>query len=327
MNLNTAVATDLQSVDGISLTVAQRTIDNRPPNGYRDWAHMRSIQRRTPLYNVVHRFCDCTLLERAGWTVGQQHHAAAGAEAAPTLCTALDLSAASSSSSGSDALMRLPLKTLVGEILDRYVYWSSAWTDVRRCDICLQALPHKYCAPSSDGCDHTDHICTSCMREYAMNQIQNGGVQEQGIRCPYHPKASKNCGSSVPDASLSALLTAEEMQRYSRFKRDAVISADPSRRWCPHAPCDAFIDITVSTTCAKCKKQICADCGGGAHPGRCEDAADKKLSELVEKMGWKRCPFCKKVVERTEGCNEMRCHHLGCGKTFCYGCATSPCSC
>ena len=75
-DVNTAVATDVQRVNGIGPTVAQRIIDNRPPNGYRDWAHVRSTVASLGMAKVE-------ALERAGWTVGQQHPAAPSATPAP----------------------------------------------------------------------------------------------------------------------------------------------------------------------------------------------------------------------------------------------------
>jgi hypothetical protein len=73
---------------------------------------------------------------------------------------------------------------------------------------------------------------------------------------------------------------------------------------------------------------MCLSCGGEAHASKsCEEAADQGLVELGRSLGWKTCPFCSKMVERTEGCNSMTCRHLGCEKTFCYGCAKSPCQC
>ncbi len=37
---------------------------------------------------------------------------------------------------------------------------------------------------------------------------------------------------------------------------------------------------------------------------------------MAEK-GVKKCPWCSRFVEKTEGCNFMRCH---CTKEFCYNC-------
>lgn len=34
-------------------------------------------------------------------------------------------------------------------------------------------------------------------------------------------------------------------------------------------------------------------------------------------MKFKQCPFCRFWVEKTEGCDHMRCR---CGKEFCYKC-------
>jgi hypothetical protein len=41
------------------------------------------------------------------------------------------------------------------------------------------------------------------------------------------------------------------------------------------------------------------------------------VQALAEKKGWKTCPKCSQVVERTEGCLHMTCR---CKAQWCYSC-------
>ena len=44
---------------------------------------------------------------------------------------------------------------------------------------------------------------------------------------------------------------------------------------------------------------------------------DKEFYKYVKGAMYKQCPFCKMWVEKSVGCNHMRCR---CGKDFCYLC-------
>ena len=50
---------------------------------------------------------------------------------------------------------------------------------------------------------------------------------------------------------------------------------------------------------------------------------------LADGAGWKQCPGCRNLVERTDGCDHMMCE---CGTAFCYRCGGAlhngmPCEC
>ncbi|GAB1311338.1 hypothetical protein MFIFM68171_01548 [Madurella fahalii] len=48
---------------------------------------------------------------------------------------------------------------------------------------------------------------------------------------------------------------------------------------------------------------------------------DERFWRLSREMGWKRCPDCKRWVEKTDGCNHIACI---CGCHFCYRCGRAP---
>ncbi|KIO18127.1 hypothetical protein M407DRAFT_84272 [Tulasnella calospora MUT 4182] len=43
--------------------------------------------------------------------------------------------------------------------------------------------------------------------------------------------------------------------------------------------------------------------------------SDLALRKLAKKLQWRRCPQCRIVVERNEGCKHMTCR---CGHQFCF---------
>ena len=54
-----------------------------------------------------------------------------------------------------------------------------------------------------------------------------------------------------------------------------------------------------------------------ALPAHLRSADDAAMLKLSSEQRWKKCPACHNVVERSEGCNHIRCR---CGTGFCYLC-------
>ncbi|EKX35950.1 hypothetical protein GUITHDRAFT_62139, partial [Guillardia theta CCMP2712] len=78
--------------------------------------------------------------------------------------------------------------------------------------------------------------------------------------------------------------------------------------------------------CPACRRSYCLKCKAKWHQTTsCEDNAmlnsgskeDRKFLGLVSRKGMKKCPSCNFWVEKSEGCNAMRCR---CGTTFCWRC-------
>ena len=51
------------------------------------------------------------------------------------------------------------------------------------------------------------------------------------------------------------------------------------------------------------------------HRGECEDA--EAILNLKKNFQFKKCPFCRRLVERNRGCDHMTCK---CRGEFCYRC-------
>jgi len=78
--------------------------------------------------------------------------------------------------------------------------------------------------------------------------------------------------------------------------------------------------------CPACFLTICPSCGDEAHTGMtCEEqriygdpAEQERLNEeLAALRGYKRCPSCRTMIEKNEGCNHMICK---CGTHICWKC-------
>ena len=108
------------------------------------------------------------------------------------------------------------------------------------------------------------------------------------------------------------------------------------RVYCYNPVCSAFLGgATAAATalrCAYCRAETCGSCKEAAHPDRTrclnseEESRDEALLAFAREQGWQRCPDCRYVVERTDGCFHMTCR---CAKEFCYLCAATwkTCEC
>jgi ariadne-1 len=102
--------------------------------------------------------------------------------------------------------------------------------------------------------------------------------------------------------------------------------------WCPGVDCKYCVlaDRFSKDIYCKCGFVFCFKCRDEVHvPTPC-DMVSRWLLEVKKdeaNIRWimvntKMCPFCKKNVERSEGCNFMSCKPPGgCGNSFCYVCS------
>ncbi|KAG2437563.1 hypothetical protein HYH02_011205 [Chlamydomonas schloesseri] len=160
--------------------------------------------------------------------------------------------------------------------------------------------------------------------------------------------ADGGCGRELPrDVLLRGVAGRAEEQALAELEVLAAIP--PSQRlYCPHPDCSALMErpdagrplLLVAgnerpETCLSCLRQFCAQCSiPGWHTGlTCAQyqalpphqrlqasAEDAAILALVAACRWRRCPSCAHVVERSHGCNRMRCR---CGARFCYACGTA----
>lgn len=102
-----------------------------------------------------------------------------------------------------------------------------------------------------------------------------------------------------------------------------------SRVYCPQGNCRKFITPVMITSAARaakavicpndmCRANICLGCKELAHRGiNCErHADDTQASKIQRQFGWGRCPGCRYVVEKVDGCNNVSCTR--CGTRFTY---------
>jgi len=88
--------------------------------------------------------------------------------------------------------------------------------------------------------------------------------------------------------------------------------------FCPYHPSVLLLAPPLHTPMKcifkECNCSICPECSMWHKPGMCN--ARPKLPP-----GFRICPSCKRMVEKTQACNHISC---SCGKHFCYYCGAGP---
>lgn len=220
------------------------------------------------------------------------------------------------------------LQTLVGDT-------PRAPLPVVTCTACLDDLEEHTprIHPALGGeCDHA--LCVECAMQY-MRTAESVPV----------PCSVPDCGSFFSRKQLLGLLSHDTgsqaaVERYIHQEIKTLLDMME----CP--ACHNLVElppavvrhrragtrapeaVPLATDCPnpECGASLCVVCQSLYHPNKtCAafqeeeqyDEDDHKLLRVATSNGWRRCPSCRSVVERTAGCSHMKCR---CSATFCYEC-------
>lgn len=189
------------------------------------------------------------------------------------------------------------------------------------CQLCFDRKPLNS-SFKIQGCNHS--YCTECTAKYVASQLRNNVTR---IRCPV-PK----CPGFLKPEYCRRILPLKVFERWGNALCEAVI-LESEKLYCPFKDCsallvdDGFEDIKESE-CPHCHRLFCARCQVPWHSGiTCEEfqklnkndrgREDIMLVKLAKQKEWQQCPKCNFYVEKTEGCNHMKCR---CKFSFCYRC-------
>lgn len=158
-------------------------------------------------------------------------------------------------------------------------------------------------------------LLLTCIICYQETDILQASFQSaMASRLPF-----KCCGQSVPIALATPWLTSAFIITYNFM----ILEQSTSKpRYCSNTKCLRFIPTTdikgQVATCRTCWSTTCTLCGKADHKGVCEeDLAGKAVEMLAKEQGWKSCPQCCQIIQRTEGCLHMTCR---CTAEFCFRC-------
>jgi hypothetical protein len=182
-------------------------------------------------------------------------------------------------------------------------------------------------------------VCDECLRGHARARI----IDEGDLRllvCPL-----PGCVKPLPGAALERLFADAAraadgpavLARRRQLLGQALVSAAAGLKWCPAAGCGRSVELpaaakglAVGVACA-CGHAFCFGCGAGPHePASCREwevfsrmVSERRELGEAESEGWirantTRCRRCDTPIQRSLGCNHMRCTR--CSREFCYVC-------
>ena len=172
------------------------------------------------------------------------------------------------------------------------------------------------------------YFCDECIKKYMTYQINNGIVLE--IKC-----IMAGCPHIYTSEEIKENVSNEIYRKYLRFYGIQIKTKNPEKTYinCPFIDCDELVDVTLiqkgNVICGMghvfCKE--CRKIGGHSKANSVCNKDELNLdlfSELRKKnptkiyQNYKQCPECKVLIEKNDGCNEMKC--LNCGYVFCWLC-------
>ncbi|CZR67604.1 uncharacterized protein PAC_17503 [Phialocephala subalpina] len=197
------------------------------------------------------------------------------------------------------------------------------------CQICMEEKLEEH-FPSRCPTDRCTHEATDCCRTCLAQNITSGFESNvwNDIRCPID-------NIRLEHKDVAEFAAPEIFSRYDDLAtRRALETQLPNFRWCLGPSCtfgqehpDLHATNQPQATCSSCGFVSCAFHGVPWHAGQsCEQYAeqvvthpteeDRKTEKIIRRLA-KRCPGCKRYINKNGGCQHMTCL---CGKQFCWTC-------
>ncbi|GMN35393.1 hypothetical protein TIFTF001_005268 [Ficus carica] len=196
------------------------------------------------------------------------------------------------------------------------------------CGICFETCRDVVSA----SCGHP--FCRACWGNYIAKSVNDDGPGCLLLKCP-----APSCAAAVGEDMIGELAADHaDKVKYSRYLLRSYVEDTYRRRkikWCPAPGCDYVVDFLDSVGCfskgfdifCRCSYCFCWNCNEEAHrPVDCDTVAKWTLKnkDESENVNWilvntKACPKCKRPIEKSQGCNHMKCA-APCKYEFCWHC-------
>ena len=198
-------------------------------------------------------------------------------------------------------------------------------SDVNKCGICFERFQLEDAdADATLVQDMSQGLYLACGHGYCNECLQGF------LRVVLH----HNTRTFPPSCPETGCLYFAERERVNHVLSDADIAAWHRRIYeesivnkvyCPKKDCSALhdgnllaVDRHGTSVCQKCALRFCKQCLCPFHEGlTCaqykllpddeRDVDDRKTLKLAQDRNWRRCPTCRMLVEKINGCNHMSC--------------------
>ncbi|CAD6268788.1 unnamed protein product [Miscanthus lutarioriparius] len=168
-------------------------------------------------------------------------------------------------------------------------------TAVATCKICLDYVPPSHVHHSSRGCAHA--FCTACLSGYISAKTQGGRISN--VKCPGD---GEDCCNVLDPELLQGIISGEAFEALCAALCRSMVEGAGNFCYCPFNDCS---EILVDDHGGDVPESDCAEYGQLA-PGD-KGKEDLVVLEMAKGEKWKRCPRCKFLVDKSEGCVHMTC--------------------
>ncbi|KAK2465908.1 hypothetical protein APHAL10511_001549 [Amanita phalloides] len=195
------------------------------------------------------------------------------------------------------------------------------------CPICLDDFSDPSTPVQRLVCGHV--YCTDCLRQFLVTAPERNKLP---LVCIGN---EDKCRSAIPIPVMQSLLSPLEYDTLVHKVLSAYIGQRAEQyKYCPTPNCSQLYRVTTNTgrpnvaqvsTCPSCVLSVCMACNYPEHPNlTCAErrARDPSEHDVLNKQwasthGAKKCPVCQVWIQKTEGCNHVKCR---CGAHMCWLC-------
>lgn len=187
------------------------------------------------------------------------------------------------------------------------------------CQICMQDLRTSNLGFITN-CNH--YYCKLCIKQYIITSI-NDKLME--IKCP-HPK----CDILLSQITIATFIDETTLMKYYEYLLDLCVLQSKDMLYCTKKDCSKICvknDCSNKVNCLYCFNQFCFVCRTTyktnhrcSHKDIMKDIPEEILQSFDSKQKIKICPQCRNIIEKTDGCNTMKCKI--CKTQFCWKCLT-----
>ncbi|CDW78103.1 ibr domain containing protein [Stylonychia lemnae] len=183
------------------------------------------------------------------------------------------------------------------------------------CEICYKPIENDSQLLSLN-CGHS--YCKECLEAMVLYAIDVSGEVNK-LKCP-----DSKCTAVLSRNVIQNLTNSEKFQKYLGFMLNYELILDKNKKFCPSPDCHNILErkglgFSSKIKCEKCNNEICFDCQAVWHQGQsCRQFQNNTTVGWILKKDAQKCPKCKVLIEKNDGCIHMKCYK--CQHYFCWGC-------
>ncbi|XP_016450089.1 E3 ubiquitin-protein ligase RSL1-like [Nicotiana tabacum] len=172
-----------------------------------------------------------------------------------------------------------------------------------------------------DNCSHHS-FCSGCIGLHAQSKIQQNIFP---VTCP-----GLRCRAIIEPETCKSIIPEDVFARWEEGLSESSLLAC-EKFYCPYKNCSELLiydhdEEIIECICPSCQRLFCASCCVPWHTGldcdkfqkeEKDKEEDLKVEELAKNSKWMKCPHCKHIVQKADGCIHITCW---CKYEFCYVC-------